>query len=171
MKFAGIAWVLCALFVLGCVSTPPSNSPTPSFVVSALPTPTSTPQASPTETPTPASSMTPTPTVTATPAPEATASPTASGFPSLPPAPSSTATPTPSGSVSGQNACQTDSDCVVDGCSGQVCRSKGSPPQYTTCEWRPEYACYTSDGCVCQAGQCAWTQEIQQCVQGFGGGS
>lgn len=45
--------------------------------------------------------------------------------------------------------------CVPTGCSGQICAAE---PIITTCEWRPEYACYKLATCEAQAsGSCGWT--------------
>jgi len=45
--------------------------------------------------------------------------------------------------------------CVTSGCSGQVCADHSV---ITTCDWRPEYACYHSATCERQAdGACGWT--------------
>lgn len=55
--------------------------------------------------------------------------------------------------------------CFVGGCSGQVCSEK--PGVITTCEWRPEYACYHQATCEVQAdGNCDWTQttQLQACL-------
>ncbi len=51
--------------------------------------------------------------------------------------------------------CESDEDCVVDGCSGQVCRSKFEEPIITTCEWLD---CYDVKGvaCKCIDGKCQW---------------
>ncbi|MFP4598865.1 MAG: hypothetical protein ACOC9J_05145 [Persicimonas sp.] len=60
--------------------------------------------------------------------------------------------------------CQSDRDCVVSGCSGQVCADE---PQATTCEWREEYACYQEYGdCGCNEGSCGWAQtdDLVQCL-------
>ena len=47
--------------------------------------------------------------------------------------------------------------CYVGGCSGQVCSDQEGVT--TTCEYRPEYACYTTAACERQVtGQCGWTQ-------------
>ena len=47
-------------------------------------------------------------------------------------------------------------NCVVSGCSGQICSDK---EMVSTCEYRPEYACYKSGTCELQTnGQCGWTQ-------------
>lgn len=61
--------------------------------------------------------------------------------------------------------CRTDADCVVSGCSGQLCQAKSKPQAATTCEYRDEYACYKLEGCLCQAGKCAWSADSVQCVK------
>lgn len=76
-----------------------------------------------------------------------------------------------SSSVSNANTvaaeCLRDSDCLISGCSGTLCVPRDqTPPQYTTCEWRPEYACFAEDDCLCRAGQCRWagTEAYDSCV-------
>lgn len=59
------------------------------------------------------------------------------------------------------------SDCFVGGCSGQVCSDRDDI--VTTCEWRPEYACYQDDDAKCErqpSGQCGWTPtpELSSCL-------
>lgn len=51
--------------------------------------------------------------------------------------------------------CTTDADCMRTGCSGQVCSNESV---ITTCEFRPEYACYAEDfaSCGCSNGSCGW---------------
>jgi hypothetical protein len=50
----------------------------------------------------------------------------------------------------------TPAPCVKTGCSGQIC---ADGDMASTCEFRPEYACYASATCTRQAtGQCGWTQ-------------
>jgi hypothetical protein len=56
--------------------------------------------------------------------------------------------------------------CKVAGCSGQLCVEEGSDG-ISTCEWRPQYACYRTATCQRQpSGQCGWnqTQELQSCL-------
>ena len=56
--------------------------------------------------------------------------------------------------------------CVRTGCSGTLCEQAGNDFA-TTCEFRPEYACYRSAQCEPQAdGNCGWTQtaELRACL-------
>jgi hypothetical protein len=60
--------------------------------------------------------------------------------------------------------------CRRSGCSGQVCADRNV---VTTCEFRPEYACYRNAECKRQAdGKCGWTQTaaLRQCLASAGGG-
>lgn len=60
--------------------------------------------------------------------------------------PEPTPTPTP-----------TEKECVKSGCSGTVCSDEEG--LMTTCEWRPEYACYQEAECTRQPdGNCGWTE-------------
>ncbi len=55
-------------------------------------------------------------------------------------------------------------ECKPSGCSGTVCSDREI---MTTCEYRPEYACYREATCTRQAdGQCGWTMtpELEACV-------
>lgn len=55
-------------------------------------------------------------------------------------------------------------ECRATGCSGTVCAAEDV---ITTCEFRPEYACYQSATCAAQAdGQCGWTMtaELEACL-------
>lgn len=62
-------------------------------------------------------------------------------------------------------SCQTDEDCVVTGCSGQLCAPS---PTASTCEFLPEYACYRDEitSCGCNDGTCGWAQtdELATCL-------
>ena len=56
--------------------------------------------------------------------------------------------------------------CVKGGCSGTACIEEGQD-MMTTCEWRPEYACYQTATCERQSdGACGWTQtqELAACI-------
>ena len=60
----------------------------------------------------------------------------------------------------------TANDCVKSGCSGTVCVEPGNEV-VTTCEYRPEYACYQDATCERQGdGSCGWTQtpELTACL-------
>jgi eight-cysteine-cluster-containing protein len=54
------------------------------------------------------------------------------------------------------SSCNSDSDCVLSGCSRQVCSGKGDE-RATTCEWKP---CYREEQynleCGCVSGKCRW---------------
>ncbi|RLJ10194.1 MAG: hypothetical protein DRP15_00860 [Candidatus Aenigmatarchaeota archaeon] len=54
--------------------------------------------------------------------------------------------------------CSFDQDCVVDGCSNQVCRSVHEDSVITTCEWKE---CYDHKkygfSCKCIDGKCQWS--------------
>ncbi len=55
--------------------------------------------------------------------------------------------------------------CFVGGCSGQICSDQEGV--ISTCEWRPEYACYQNATCEVQAdGNCGWTAtaELSACL-------
>ena len=56
--------------------------------------------------------------------------------------------------------------CYKGGCSGQVCSDRSGV--ITTCEWRPEYACYANARCERQVGgACGWTKtpQLESCLQ------
>lgn len=59
--------------------------------------------------------------------------------------------------------------CAVAGCSGTLCVSADEAGDIvTTCEYRPEYACYKEASCEPQAdGKCGWTEtaELRACLQ------
>ena len=60
--------------------------------------------------------------------------------------------------------------CMVTGCSGQVCADHDA---ITTCEFRPEYACYQDAVCERQADkQCGWTltSAVGRCLMELDGG-
>lgn len=58
--------------------------------------------------------------------------------------------------------------CAVQGCSGQLCVAADAEPVFTTCEWRPSYACYQQTRCGPYGanGACAWeaTPEFVACM-------
>jgi hypothetical protein len=58
--------------------------------------------------------------------------------------------------------------CVKSGCSGQICADEA---RISTCEYRPEYACYQAATCERQAtGACGWTQTpaLTTCIANAG---
>jgi eight-cysteine-cluster-containing protein len=63
----------------------------------------------------------------------------------------------------------TGSSCMKTGCSGQICASHNV---ITTCDWRPEFACFKTAQCKIQAktGQCGFTMTSQllACLSGKG---
>lgn len=55
-------------------------------------------------------------------------------------------------------------DCVVTGCSGQICAEE---EVITTCEFLPHYECYKDASCKVQPdGNCGWTmtEELKECL-------
>lgn len=61
--------------------------------------------------------------------------------------------------------------CFVGGCSGQICSDREGA--ISTCEWRPQYACYHEPFAQCarQAdGACGWTpsDELSACIAAAG---
>lgn len=76
----------------------------------------------------------------------------ACGSSSPPPAAAPGGTPLPGG------------PCVATGCSGTVCAAE---EMMSTCEYKPEYACYQAATCERQPdGACGWTQtaELTACL-------
>lgn len=60
--------------------------------------------------------------------------------------------------------------CAPTGCSGQICAEAGSE-MMSTCEFRPEYACYKASLCERQPdGNCGWTdsEELRECLANAG---
>ena len=58
--------------------------------------------------------------------------------------------------------------CVVSGCSGQICAREAL---FSTCEWRPEYACFANATCAPQpGGGCGWTMTdaLRSCLEAAG---
>ncbi len=61
--------------------------------------------------------------------------------------------------------------CFPTGCSGQIC---ADAEVTTTCEWRPEYACYRSASCSIQNnGDCGWVMddELRRCLASHAAGA
>lgn len=58
----------------------------------------------------------------------------------------------------------TQKECIVTGCSGQVCADE---EVITTCEFKPQYACFRTAKCERQSdGKCDWTmtEELATCL-------
>jgi len=51
--------------------------------------------------------------------------------------------------------CSSDSDCVSDGCSGEICRSVNDESYMTACEWKD---CYEKNNieCKCVENKCSF---------------
>jgi hypothetical protein len=89
-----------------------------------------------------------------------TSAPSTSSGPADAP-PVTTGAPAPSGVASDAKPC------VKGGCSGTVC-SETAGDMMTTCEFKPEYACYRTATCERQAnGACGWTEtpELASCLK------
>lgn len=74
---------------------------------------------------------------------------------------------TPGGQTYVEEIEQDLSDCRPTGCSSQVCADEDV---ITTCEYRPEYACYASAVCERQLnGECGWTmtEELANCLSRY----
>lgn len=77
-----------------------------------------------------------------------------------PPPPGDTPSDPPGGATVGAG-------CKVGGCSSTVCSEASGEDMMTTCEFKPEHACYRSATCEKQAGgACGWTQtpELSACL-------
>jgi hypothetical protein len=60
---------------------------------------------------------------------------------------------------------EAEAPCFVGGCSGQICSDQEGV--ISTCEFRPEYACYADATCERQVdGECGWTPtpELEACL-------
>lgn len=58
--------------------------------------------------------------------------------------------------------------CVIGGCSGQLCTEEENDRIVSTCEWKEEYACYSTAKCEKQTnGKCDWTltDGLKSCLQ------
>ncbi len=60
--------------------------------------------------------------------------------------------------------CVKDSDCVVSGCSGEICAKK---TYVTACIFKPEFECLKLTSCGCANGVCGWKQNdaFKQCLK------
>ena len=58
-------------------------------------------------------------------------------------------------------------ECIVAGCSGQLCVNKGSQTEVSSCEWSETFSCYKLTKCELQEnGKCGFTPkaEFDQCI-------
>lgn len=63
-------------------------------------------------------------------------------------------------------------ECVVGGCSGELCVESGKGPMESICIWKEEFACYNGAQCERQSnGNCGWTvtTELKKCLDNGGG--
>jgi hypothetical protein len=75
---------------------------------------------------------------------------TACGNKSAPP------TTEPTGGTGGTSQSQ---PCIKTGCSGTICTEPGNE-QMSTCEYKPEYACYKEAACVRRKdASCGWFED------------
>ena len=61
-----------------------------------------------------------------------------------------------------------DAECVVSGCSGELCISKEmAGDSVGICEWEEEYKCPKLTSCVYYDGECGWdkTPEYLECLK------
>ena len=55
--------------------------------------------------------------------------------------------------------CSSDSDCVLAGCSSQLCAPKEEAQGImTTCEYKEEYGCLKLTSCGCINNKCRWAE-------------
>ena len=59
--------------------------------------------------------------------------------------------------------CIKDSECLVSGCSSEICSSK---EVITPCVWKEEYTCLQFTSCNCNDGVCGWaeTEAYSECL-------
>ena len=78
--------------------------------------------------------------------------------------PQATPSPTP---IVVLTRCETDADCVIGGCSSQLCILRGEN-DVTTCEWADYYSCFQRDSvnstCGCSNGKCSWDRNTLDCA-------
>src|SRR5688572_12753746 len=91
--------------------------------------------------------------------------PTSTEEPTTGAPPSTTAEPEPEPQTTTPDQPPPGGECKPTGCSGAVCSDQDV---VTTCEFKPEYACYRDATCTRQAdGQCGWTPtpELDACLK------
>ena len=62
-----------------------------------------------------------------------------------------------------QNQCNKDGDCMITGCSSEICSDK---PVMSPCVIIPEHSCLKYAECKCINNECRWgfTQDYNECV-------
>ena len=62
--------------------------------------------------------------------------------------------------------CSTDDNCVVAGCSAQLCVPVSRKDIITTCEYKQEYECLQKTSCRCVNNKCQWNKndEYNKCL-------
>jgi hypothetical protein len=91
--------------------------------------------------------------------------PTSTEEPTTAAPPSTTAEPEPEPQTTTPDQPPAGGECKPSGCSGIVCSDQDI---VTTCEFKPEYACYRDATCTRQEdGQCGWTPtpELDACLK------
>ena len=66
------------------------------------------------------------------------------------------------------SAVENETECVVGGCSNQLCLEPNSPQKISTCEWQDVYSCYQKAECKRQeTGYCGFTltPELENCLE------
>jgi eight-cysteine-cluster-containing protein len=60
--------------------------------------------------------------------------------------------------------CFKDEDCIVTGCSSEICANKPLP---SVCVWKPEYDCLKHSKCKCIGFRCQWenTTKYYECLK------
>lgn len=64
--------------------------------------------------------------------------------------------------IKARGGCESDSDCKVSGCSGEICSEQ---ELVSICLYKPEFGCYKLTSCKCINGRCGWeqTEEFLDC--------
>src|SRR4051812_12672962 len=63
-------------------------------------------------------------------------------------------------------------ECLISGCSHEICLSKSAPPIASTCQYSPHYECLISQNAKCeiqQSGYCNWTldENLAKCLEHY----
>jgi len=60
--------------------------------------------------------------------------------------------------LSTNSTCSSDNDCVIDGCNGEICRSKSEESISSTCVYNPPYPKDLGCSCRCIDSKCMWAK-------------